>query len=268
MRDGLGQPSAARSAQAARAEGIASAEGPRVPSPPPPLTPRQRTLVEGAIPMVNRLAWALALRRFPGMRDELRSAGYEALVLSVRSYDARLGERFTTYAWRRIFGAMVDCARQVRPSSRSLVEAMRRAGFDLAVTLRDETDVFADGDSDVNRRLGDTCDDVATGMAVALGGGGIAPSGEEALIHREDYARAIRALAEARATLSPEGQTLLELRYEQGLTIPETAARVSLSEATVKRRCREMLARLQKVLAARGISSPMASELPLPLKET
>lgn len=143
---------------------------------------------------------------------------------------------------------------------------MRKAGFDLAATLRDETDVFADADSDVDRRLGDTCDDVATGMAVALGGGG-APSGEEALIRREDYVRAIRALDEARATLSPEWRLLLELRYEQGLTIAEAAARVSLSEATVKRRCREMLDRLQKVLAARGISSPPAAELPWPLEE-
>jgi RNA polymerase sigma factor (sigma-70 family) len=216
--------------------------------------------------MVNRLAWALALRRFPGMRDELRSAGYEALVRTAQSYDARLGERFTTYAWRRVFGAMVDCAQEVRPSARSFVEAMRKAGFDLAATLRDETDVFADADSDVDRRLGDTCDDVAIGMAVALGGGG-APSGEEALIEREDYARAIRALEEARATLSPEARLLLELRYEHGLTIAETAARVALSEATVRRRCREILDRLQKALAARGISSPLAAELPLPLEE-
>ncbi|AUX34348.1 MULTISPECIES: sigma-70 family RNA polymerase sigma factor [Sorangium] len=265
MRDGLGQPSAACPAWAAHTEGAASAEGAGASS--PPLTPRQRRLVEGAIPMVNRLAWALALRRFPGMRDELRSAGYEALVLAVRSYDARLGGRFTTYAWRRVFGAMIDCAQEVRPSARSLVEAMRRAGFELAATLRDETDVFADADGDVDRRLGDTCDDVAIGMAAALWNGGGAPSREEALIEREHYARAIHALEEARAALSPEGRLLLELRYEQGLTIAETAARVASSEATVKRRCRETLARLQKMLAARGISSPPAAELPLPLDE-
>ncbi|WP_437585618.1 sigma-70 family RNA polymerase sigma factor [Sorangium sp. So ce1000] len=252
MRDGLEPP------------GVAGAEG--ASAQPPPLTPRQRALVEGAIPMVDRLAWALALRRFSGMRDELRSAGYEALVQAVRSYDARLGERFTTYAWRRAFGAMIDCAKQARPAGRSLVEAMNKGGFALAATLRDDSDVFVDADGDVELRLGDACDDVAAGMAVALRSGGV-PSGEEELLLREDYARAIRALEEVRAALSVEGRLLLELRYEQGLTLGEIAGRVSLSEATVKRRYKELLGRLRRALAGRGISSLPAAELPLPLED-
>jgi RNA polymerase sigma factor (sigma-70 family) len=257
--DGPGRPDEA-GAEEAGAEGGASASS-------APLTPRQQKLVEAAIPMVDRLAWALALRRFPGLRGELRSAGYEGLVLAARSYDACLGERFTTYAWRRVFGAMIDCAHQVRPAARSLVEAMRRAGLDLAATLRDDTDVFSDGDGDVDRHLGDVCDDVGLAMAAALGRGGGAPFGEEALVEKEAYARAIRALREARCALSPEGRLLLELRYEQGLTIAETAARVSMSEATVKRRCKEILTRLRRTLVARGISSSPAAELVLPLDE-
>lgn len=264
MNDGLGPPALPEAALPEEAVAAEAVDAGVAGGTSPPLTPRQRRLVEGAIPMVNRLAWALALRRFPGMRDELRSAGYEALALAVRSYDARLGERFTTYAWRRVFGAMIDCAHIVRPAARDLIEAMRKAGFEVAATLRDDTDVFADADIDVDRRLGDSCGDVALGMALALGSGGSAPAGDEALVQKEEYARAIRALKEARAALSPEGRLLIELRYEQGLTIADIARRVSLSEATVKRRCREILTRMQKMLIARGISSPPpAAELPL-----
>jgi RNA polymerase sigma factor for flagellar operon FliA len=60
-----------------------------------------------------------------GRRDDLESAGYEALVRCARSYDPTIGTSFTQYARIRVRGAIVDELRSLDWASRGTRRAER-----------------------------------------------------------------------------------------------------------------------------------------------
>lgn len=61
-------------------------------------------------------------------RDDLRSAGYEGLVLAARNFDVSRGVSFATYASRRISGAIRDELRSMDWASRSARQRSKQIG--------------------------------------------------------------------------------------------------------------------------------------------
>jgi RNA polymerase sigma factor (sigma-70 family) len=78
-----------------------------------PLTSPQRALADSYAPAIDHLINRYS-RNYPWLRDDMRSAAYEALVVCASRW--REGEsKFFTYARPRIIGAIVDEIRHYRP---------------------------------------------------------------------------------------------------------------------------------------------------------
>ncbi len=84
----------------------------------------QAVNLEACLPMVRRLAWSVA-RRCPGLIpvDDLYGEGLLGLVEARRRYDPTRGAAFTTYAWSRIRGRMLDFLRKETAHSHRVVFA-------------------------------------------------------------------------------------------------------------------------------------------------
>lgn len=92
-----------------------------------PQTPRIDALVREAMPLVGYVVTEM-LSRLPAhvRRDDLESAGYEALVRCARSYDPSVGTSFAQYARIRVRGAVVDELRSADWASRGARRAERQ----------------------------------------------------------------------------------------------------------------------------------------------
>lgn len=77
--------------------------------PTPPTTPDE--LIEAHVPLARRAARAYA-RKLPRLADEFASAALLGLVEAARRFDPGRGVKFSTFAARRITGAILDAARQ------------------------------------------------------------------------------------------------------------------------------------------------------------
>jgi RNA polymerase sigma factor (sigma-70 family) len=75
-----------------------------------PLTPEQKELAELYVPMAMALAWPLK-RRWPQHADEFDSAAWLALVKAAGIFDPARHVKFSTFARRRIVGALKDVYR-------------------------------------------------------------------------------------------------------------------------------------------------------------
>lgn len=111
-------------------------------------SPFRRDLVLSHLELVERLAdryhprWKSHIER-----DDLVSAGRLGLLRAADDYDPGRGVRFSTYAYRRIFGAMVDELRAADPVSRSQRQrgnsAQVRPASAVPLADAEESDLFA-----------------------------------------------------------------------------------------------------------------------------
>jgi RNA polymerase sigma factor for flagellar operon FliA len=89
--------------------------------------PASAELVRQTMPLVGYIVTEL-LTRLPAhvRREDLESAGYEALVRCAKSYDPSVGTSFAQYARIRVRGAVVDELRSADWASRGTRRAERR----------------------------------------------------------------------------------------------------------------------------------------------
>lgn len=93
------------------------------------------TLIVDHLPLVRHvLSTVLGAHRLPPSidREDLESMGRLALVETAQRFDPTRGAAFKTYAWPRVYGAMVDAIRKSSPLSRTAWKRVR-AG-DLSVS--------------------------------------------------------------------------------------------------------------------------------------
>ncbi len=98
--------------------------------------PTSAERIRSAMPIVGYVVTDL-IARLPAhvRRDELESAGYEALVRCAASYDPSIGTSFSQYARRRVHGAVLDELRSSDWASRGTRRAERRlAGAEERLT--------------------------------------------------------------------------------------------------------------------------------------
>ncbi|MBK8006490.1 MAG: sigma-70 family RNA polymerase sigma factor [Gemmatimonadetes bacterium] len=88
------------------------------------LSARDR-LVERHLGLVHHMARAVE-RRTGADRDDLISAGTVGLLQAVERFDPERGHQFSTFALRRIRGAMLDEMRRMAPISRRAQTTRRR----------------------------------------------------------------------------------------------------------------------------------------------
>ena len=91
------------------------------------LTPVQRRMVVDNLPLVRHVVGRLT-ERMPASysRDDLVQAGALGLIEATRRFDPELGYTFSTFAGRRIEGAVLDMIRRADWASRSVRRDERR----------------------------------------------------------------------------------------------------------------------------------------------
>jgi RNA polymerase sigma factor FliA len=222
------------------------------------LTPEQRLRVERGKPMVDQLARMLARRLARISEDDLRSAGYEALVKCGLRYDPSQVASFRAYSYHRVRGAMIDAARRAVPGLRRRSRALRTMQATQALLEQAERREGTDGPDPrtLQERVAAAAELVAlaTAAVVLSRVGGPDPEGvpDEAFDPPEEVIHDARLRAHVRHTLdrccSEDERALLKAIYDEGLTMTELGARVGRNKSTISRRHAALLQRLGKQL--------------------
>ncbi|MBK9070470.1 MAG: sigma-70 family RNA polymerase sigma factor [Myxococcales bacterium] len=195
--------------------------------------------------------------------EELLALGHAGLTEAASRYDANAGASFSTYAWYRVQGAILDGLRRnshVPATIWKQLAALRHAGDVLEAkaieaALADKQDHAAASTLDTMRQLADALALVATSTSVSLD----APGGDDARFadpaavdpaHKLDAASAASALAAAIAQLPEQQRVLLQKTYWEDMSLKEAGDTLGLSRSWASRLHLQALIRLRYVLAA------------------
>jgi RNA polymerase sigma factor for flagellar operon FliA len=205
-------------------------------------------LIESYMPLVYYLAHRR--RRLTGSElNELVSAGAVGLLHAVEHFDPGLGYKFSTYATRRIDGAMLDQLRQQAPFSRST--ALVRRKIAAARTQVEGRVGRRAKEQEVVKELGvdptqyRAWERECVRAEVALSDQLEAPATDEDRDHDSDWVRG------AVGRLRPSQQKVIALAYFEGLSGKEIALILGVSESRVSQLRARALAQLK-------LESPLA----------
>ncbi|MCX4239810.1 sigma-70 family RNA polymerase sigma factor [Paraliomyxa miuraensis] len=219
------------------------------------LSVEQRRRVERAKPLVDQLARALARRLARVTEDELRSAGYEALVKCGLRYDPTVGTTFRAFSFRRVRGAMIDTARKAIPGLRQRGRALRVLQATQALLVHDEEHDDAFDPRTLHERVAAASDLVAqTTAAVVLSRMVDDPDDvpDDAVGDLEEHLLDAQVRLQIRTTLlrccTDQERAMLTALYEEGLNMTELGERMGLSKSTISRKHASLLRRLGKQL--------------------
>ena len=199
---------------------------------------RAATFAKTAGHIASSVAFASNMNR---VRDDLRSEAFEALSRASATYDPSHPSQcsFTTYAWRRVTGAVLDAVRK---------EAKR---VSLETSLDAAEEIAADGSSTPEAGVIAQIDAATAVIMAAFAASCVASelhaNGEAKLLERETLAEVERALADLPAL----DRRLFELRHREGARWEEVVVQVGMSERKARDRCEEIRERLRRVLMGR-----------------
>lgn len=177
--------------------------------------------------------------------DEMEAAGTEGLLEATRAFDPGRGLQFSTFAYYRIRGAIVDNCRRLGQMTR---RTGARAAFDAAAN-----EILEDAASDVPAAddvpasiswLGSIIDDLATAYQIAGGRGEIPdprPTPEDLAATNE----AVVLLRTALSTLDPRERTLLRRHYTDGLALSAVAEELGMSRSWASRLHTQIIRKLR-----------------------
>ncbi len=216
------------------------------------------------------------LRTLPShvSRDDLRSAGMMALVLSASAYEPDRGVSFRSFAALRIRGALIDELRGMDWASRSVRSRARE--LDAAIrsleNILDRSPTPAEIAAKVGISLGElhaVRADLARGTLMSLQGAAAeklsdvladhAPGPESMLLYRER----LGYLHDAIDALPDRLRTVVEAVYFQNRLLSEVAAELSVTQSRVSQMCAEAVSLLRD-----GINSQLDPEALPPLART
>jgi RNA polymerase sigma factor FliA len=223
-------------------------------------------LVERHLALVHHFAQRMEPRTGGAVeRGDLISAGALGLMSAVSAYDPGRGFRFSTFAARRIRGAMLDemrrrdvAPRSVRRKQRDVEDARERLAVELdRVPSHPElaTELGVDPQTlwrwkwDVDRSRRVSLTDVVAGedREVAFTGDwtGEESTVEDRLSRDQETSRLRRELG----TLSPREQLILRLYDLESNTLREIAGKLGVTESRVSQLRTRALARLRARMA-------------------
>lgn len=223
------------------------------------LSATQRLWIESAMPRVEQMARHFAPRLRQPV-DDLRSAGYEALVQAAQRYDPAEGTSFKAYVHPRVRGAMIDAARRYRPEIRRQARALRNLETSQALleeSMRAQPPRDAVDPRTLQERVAAAAEIVAkTTAAVVLSRlpppdpDTVPASAEDAesQLLRGESSRAVR---EELAACPAEDRELLDALYLQGRSMAEYADMIGKNKSTVSRHHSRALGRLAARLRRR-----------------
>jgi len=178
-------------------------------------------------------------------RDEFRSVAFEALSRASARYDPLnvKGASFSTYAWRRVTGAVFDAVR--KEAKRLSLEESLDAAEQIAEDGDSATEAGAIAQIDAGTAV------IMAAFAASCVASELHANGEAKLLERETFAEVERALADLPAV----DRRLFELRNRDGMQWEEVVVRVGMKERAARDRCEKIRERLRRALVGRGVGT-------------
>lgn len=221
----------------------------------PSLTSAQRELVRANLSLLDDVAFHDFERLAAKDIGRLRSFGAVGLIDAAQKYDPTKGAQFRTYAWWRVRGAVRNGLRKDGSCRDELIERGVLSADEHTAWMRDGEGATQETEHEARERFGAGLGSYGAAWVLGWLFGGRADDPEAAL-HRAFRERALRELKPLRDSLPPRDQQVIHLRDEVGLTWPEVAQAMGISEATVHRYHHGAVERLGKRLCRRLERSP------------
>jgi RNA polymerase sigma factor for flagellar operon FliA len=226
----------------------------------PPLSDEQAARVARHTELVLRVAHAIHRQIELLDVDELASVGNEALVGAAMRYDPTSGASFSTYAYYRIRGAMLDALRSAKPAGRRTIRArvrLEQCQALLREASEDQRVREIAGRSTLEQRVATARELLRKAAMISVmsecQGATVdriddaEPDPESQLLDHESRRRAASLIDE----LEPTERRLVAAIYQTGQTMAEYAAEKGTSSATISRRHAKIVERLAKRARAR-----------------
>lgn len=211
------------------------------------------SLVEEHRGLVRRIAHDVKRRyRLRIEFEELEAAGLEGLLQAEKAFDPTRGVAFTTFAYHRIRGAIIDNCRRLGALRRSVKS---RARFDAAASqvLQSAAQTRPSVASTTHTRtwLADTFDDLAVAFALSQQRGlpqlSTPPKGPEEQAERSELRRRLAAHLD---TISDEERVVIERYYFRNDTMQVIARDRGVSVSWISRLHTRALRKLRPALRA------------------
>ena len=216
----------------------------------PSLTPAERELVRGNLSLLDDVAFHHFERLAAKDIRRLRSFGAAGLVDAAQKYDPTKGAQFRTYAWWRVRGAVRNGLRKDGSCREELIERGVLSADEHTAWMRDGEGAAHETEHEARERFGAGLGSYGAAWALGWLFGGRAEDAE-AVLHKAFREHALRELKPLRDSLPPRDQQVIQLRDEMGLTWPEVAKAMGISEATAHRYHHGAVERLGKRLCRR-----------------
>ena len=208
---------------------------------------RAHELIKGHQTLVRSLALKLSVHAPKNVElDDLIAYGQQGLAQAANKYDPTKGSSFSTYAYYRVRGAIIDGLREMGP----LVRRKRGLKFEALADDYIEQRASEPPPKDARNaaeRLGSMISDLAVAYLVAQEQlenqpDGEVPDPESASERREELAE----VRERISRLPDKERQLVEHMYFGDLTLVETARQLGISKGWASRLHARALGRLRK----------------------
>jgi RNA polymerase sigma factor FliA len=197
--------------------------------------------------VVRRLSRELDLSCDP---EDLRAWGQQGLLEAQQRFDAGRGVRFTTFAYYRVRGAVIDGVRKqgwLRRRAYAKLKAYEAADRVSEPVAETEAQVASTTPAARAAQIGDILGKISAAYLLsALGQGD--DDQPESPEDQVDTAMTRKQVQRDLAELPERERVLLEAVYFEGLTIEEAGARLGLSKSWASRLHAKALERMRKSL--------------------
>jgi RNA polymerase sigma factor for flagellar operon FliA len=203
------------------------------------------------MPRALKTARMIARRRGAFDRiEDCQQIAVKALLEARLRYDKTRGP-FSTYAWKRVAGAVM---RYLRREDANGWTGLDNA-LDATETMHDDGNPFADEDSDALAKLAGCCDEIAFTWYMGDTASAFIAQPERALVR----AQAFEGLSVVLGPLDDRQKQFVELRYLDQLTWEAVAASLGVDERTARRIDERLRSRLRRGLRQQGVEEPPPS---------
>lgn len=216
----------------------------------------QKARIEGCQGLVRSLAWKIHQKLPPYVElDDLICFGQVGLAEAAQRYDPERGGKFSTYAYYRVRGAIIDGLSEMSWFSRQHFHAARYE-YMAAELLRGEGDGSDAGDVQANAgwfqsTVGNLAMVYLTSQRDDEDGGGAAEPIDENAASPPGVAMFEEVREQLRACVSDlpsDARQLIEAVYFEGVTLTEAGERLGISKGWASRLHTRTLERLASAM--------------------
>jgi RNA polymerase sigma factor FliA len=227
-------------------------------------------LILDHVPLLKHLVGRMALDLPPSVdRDDLFGFGMLGLIQAADSFEPGRGLKFSTYAWSKARGAILDELRRVDFLPRGRREKVRE--LDRAVARLEQEHGVAPAPEEIARELGASLDEVDE-ILLSARSAGLASLDEDAssgLLEKlgrpassdprggAEWRETRELLVAAIHRLSDQERTVVTLYYADELLLREIAEVLGLTESRISQIHTRALYRLNRELSPRLGGAPL-----------